>query len=137
MCFGLKKFHTYLYRQACYLYKMTTNPLEMIQQQPIHTAPPHLQYMLLCMQKYDYTIQYLPSKDSGTNQPPKSFPLFPSHKESLPITIHQNIQHIQLSTEKLDAMKGAIECSPVYSTLYCLTLGGWPNHLKQVLRITQ
>ena len=35
----------------------------MIQQKPIHAAPPHLQCMLLCKQKYDYTIQYKPGKE--------------------------------------------------------------------------
>ena len=49
--------------------------------------------MLLCMQKYDYTIQYKPGKEMVLGN---HLSHFPSHKESLPIPIHQNIQHVQL-----------------------------------------
>ena len=62
---------------------------------------------------------------------------FLSAKESLPIPIPQNIQHIQLSAYELDAVWGAIECDQVYSTLHQLTLGGWPDCLQLVLRVTQ
>ena len=61
----------------------------------------HLQCMLLCMQKYDYTIQYKPGEEMVLVN---HLSCFPSHKESLPIHITQNIQHIQLSTAKLDAI---------------------------------
>ena len=62
VCFSLEKFHTYLYGR----YVIVQNDhklLEIIQQKPIHAAPPHLQCMLLQMQKYDYTIQYKPDKE--------------------------------------------------------------------------
>ena len=48
VCFGLEKFHTYLYGR----HAITENdhkPLEMIQHKPIHVAPPRLQQMLLHM----------------------------------------------------------------------------------------
>ena len=94
----------------------------MILQKPIHTAPPHLQPMLLGMQKYDYTIHYKPSKEMVLAD---HLSCFPSLKESLSIPIHQNIKHVQLSTENW-----------MYSIQYCLTLRGWPDCFKQVLRIT-
>ena len=56
VCVGLKKCHTYLYGRHI-LIQNYHKPLEMIQHKPIHAAPPHLQCMLLCMQKYDYTTQ--------------------------------------------------------------------------------
>ena len=50
VCFGLEKFHTYVY--GCHITVQNDHkPLEMIQKKPIHTAPPHLQCMLLCLQK--------------------------------------------------------------------------------------
>ena len=107
-------------------------PLEMIHHKPIHAAPPHLQYMLLCMQKYDYTIQYKPRKEIILAN---CLSCFPSHKESLPIAICQNIKHIQLTNNKINTIQGAIEQDLVYNTLYCLNLRGWPRHLQQVLRI--
>ena len=55
--------------------------------------------------------------------------------ESLPTAIHQNIQPIQLSNDKLEAIRQSVESGLVYNTLYHLTLRGWPNHLEQVPRI--
>ena len=99
----------------------------MIWHKPINTTPPHLPCMLRCMQKYDYTTQLKPWKDiilaDHLNH-------FPSCKESLSIAIHQNIQHVQLSNDKLDATRGAVECDPVYNTLYCLTFWGLPDELS-------
>ena len=62
VCFGLEKFHTYIYGRHV-IVENDHKLLEMIQQKPIHVAPPHLQHMLLHMQKYDYTIWYKPGKD--------------------------------------------------------------------------
>ena len=106
----------------------------MIQQKPIHATPPHLQDMLLHMQKYDYTIQYKPCKEMILAD---HLSHFLSLKKSLPIAIHQNLQHFQLSNDRLDAIRGAVECNPVYNTLCCLTLRGCLNCLKQVPRIAQ
>ena len=132
VCFSHEKFHTYLYSRHVII-QNEHKLLEMIQQKPIHATPSQLQHMLLCMQKYDYTIQYKPGKEMVLANYPSCFP---SHKESSPIPIHQNIQHIQLSTSELDAIWGAIECNPVYSTLYHLTLRGWSDYLQGDPRIT-
>ena len=90
--------------------------------------------MLLWIQKYHYTIQDKPGKDMILAN---CLSQLPSTKESLPIPIHQNIQHVQLSTHELEAVKEAIQCNPVYNTLYWLFLRGWSNCLRLVLRIAQ
>ena len=99
MYFGLEKFHTYLYSRHVII-QNDLKPPEIIQQKPNHTSQSHLQHMLLHMQKYDYTIQYKPSKEMALANCLSSFP---SCKESLLIPI-QNIQHVQLSTAELDAI---------------------------------
>ena len=104
VCFGLEKFHTYLYSRHLII-QNDHRPLEMIQQKPIHAVPSQLQHILLCMQKYDYTIEYKSSKEMVLAN---CLSHFPFHKESLPIPIHWNIQHVQLSTAELDAIWGAI-----------------------------
>ena len=114
ICFSLVKFHTYLYGRHV-IVENDHKPLEMIQHKPIHATPPRLQLMLLCMQKYHYTIHYKPSKDMILAN---CFSQFPSAKVSLPIPVNQNIQHLQLFIHKLDAVWGAIEHNPFYSTLY-------------------
>ena len=65
----------------------------------------------------------------------KTVSVAPPCKESLPIPILQNIQHVQLSTAELDAIQGAIKHDPVNSTLYCLTLRGWPDCLMHPLAL--
>ena len=95
---------------------------------------PNFQQMLLGMQKYDYTIWYKPGKDVVlANQ----LNCFPSHSNYLPIPIAHNVQHVQLSNAELDIIRGLVECDPVYSTVYCLTLRGWPKHQQEVPHIAR
>ena len=81
---------------------------------------------------HHYTIQYKPGKHMILAD---CLMQFLSAKESLPILVHQNIQHVQLSTHRLNAVCGAIEHDLVCSILYWLTLRGWPDCLRLVLRI--
>ena len=53
------------------------------------------------MQKYDYSIQYKPGKGMVLAD---HLSHFPSLKNSLPIPITQNIQHVQLSCAELDVI---------------------------------
>ena len=106
----------------------------MIQHKPIHAAPPRLQQMLLHMQKYDFTIVYKPGKDMVLAD---RLSCFPSHTNYLPIPLAHNIQHVQLSTSELDVIRGAVEHDLVYSTVYCITLTGWPDHVQDVPRIAR
>ena len=55
--------------------------------------------MLLCMQKYNYTIWYKPSKDMVLAN---HLSHFPSHSNYLPIPIAENVQHVQLSNAELN-----------------------------------
>ena len=116
--FGLKKFHTYIYGRHVTVENDHKLP-EMIQYKPIHVAPPQLQWMLLHMQKYDYTIWYKPGKDMVLAN---HLSHFPSHINSLPIPIAHNVQHVQLSNTGLNITWGSVEHDPVYSTVYCLSL---------------
>ena len=101
----------------------------MIQHKTIHVAPPRLQWMLLHMQKYDYTISYKPGKDLVLAD---HLSHFPSNSNYLPIPLVQNIQHVQLSTAELDVIRGSVERDLVYSTVYHLTLRGWPDQVQDI-----
>ena len=50
----------------------------------------------------------------------------------LPIPLAHNIQHVQLSKADLDIIQGSVECDLVYSTIYCLTCRGWPEHRQDI-----
>ena len=133
VCFGLEKFHTYVYGHHITV-QNDHKPLEMIQKKPIHAAPPHLQHMLLCLQKYDYTIVYRPGKEMVLAD---RLSRFPSRKEHMPIELHQNIHSIQLEPDRLNIVRGAIERDPIHSTVYRLTLNGWPDRVHEVPRIAR
>ena len=85
VCFGLEKFHTYIYGRHV-IAENDHKPLEMIQHTPIHAALPRLQWMLLCMQKYDYAIHYKPGKDMVLAD---CLSHFPSNSNYLPIPLAQ------------------------------------------------
>ena len=98
VCFDLEKLHTYIYGRLV-IVENDHEPLEMIQQKPIHAAPPWLWHMLLHMQKYDYTIWYKPGKDMVLAD---CLSCFPSCINSHSILIAHNVQHVQLSNTELD-----------------------------------
>ena len=126
VCFGLEKFHTYVYGRHITV-QNDHKPLEMIQKKPIHAAPPCLQCMLLRLQKYDYTIVYKPGKEMVLAD---HLSRFPSRKEYMPIELHQNIHNVHF-----EPVRGAIERDPIHSTVYRLTLNGWLERVHEVPRI--
>ena len=112
VCFGLQKFHTYIYSKHVTV-QNDHKPLEMIQRKHIHAALPRLQCMLLRLQKYDYTIQYIAGKDMVLAD---RLSRFPSHKENTPIELHQNIQTLNFNYDCFNTIKYAIERDSVHST---------------------
>ena len=59
---------------------------------------------------------------------------FPSRRENLPIELHNNIQHIGLTT-KITITRGATEKDPILHTVYCITPNGCPHHICEALCI--
>ena len=62
---------------------------------------------------------------------------FPSHINSLPIPIAQNVLHVQLSNAELDIIQGSVEHDLVCSTIYCLILRDCPKCRQQVPQIAR
>ena len=76
----------------------------MIQRKPLHAAPPRLQCMLIRLQKYDYTIQYVPGQNLVLAD---RLSRFPSSHNNLPIELYQNIHALNLYSDRLFIVKGA------------------------------
>ena len=131
--FGLEKFHTYIYGRQITVYN-DHKPLEMITRKPIQAAPPRLQRMLLRLQRYDYTLLYKPGKEMILADRLSRFPL---RRENAPIELHQNIQHLTFTPDKINIIRGAVERDPILNTVYCITLNGWPSKISKVPRITR
>ena len=60
---------------------------------------------------------------------------FPLHTENSPIILHHNIYTIKFNSECLNIITGATERDPIHSTLYRLTLNGWPVNFRSVPHI--
>ena len=99
--FGLEKFHTYIYGRNITVYN-DHKPLEMNTKKPIHAAPPRLQRMLLLLQKYDYTLIYKPGKEMTLADRLSRFPL---KKENTPIELHQNMQHLAFTSDRINIIR--------------------------------
>ena len=131
--FGLEKFHTYIYGRHITVFN-DHKPLEMITKKAIHAAPPRLQRMLLQLQKYDYTLICKPGKEMILADTLSRFPL---NKLNMPIELHQNIQHVTFTTDRINIIRGSIERDSILNTVYHLTLNGWPDRISQVPRIAR
>ena len=129
VCFGLEKFHTYVYSRHI-IVQTNHKPLEMIQRKPIHVEPPRLQCMLLKLQKYNYTIQYVPGKDMVLADRLLHFPSCSNSSHN--IVLHHKIQTINFNSECLNIIRGATERDPIHYTLYRLTLNGWSDTIRTV-----
>ena len=101
----------------------------MIQRKLIQAAPPRLQCMLLWLQKYNFTIQYIPGQNMVLVD---RLSRFPSPHNNLPIELHQNIYALNFQPDRLLIIKGAIEHDPIHLALYGMTLNGWPNRVYDV-----
>ena len=88
--------------------------------------------MLLHLQKYDYTIVYRPGREMVLTD---CLSQFPSRKEYMPIELYQNIHNVQFEPDRLNIVRGAIKRDPIHSTIYRLTLNGWPDRVQEVPRI--
>ena len=53
----------------------------------------------------------------------------------MPIELHQNIHNVHFAPDKLNIFRGAVERDPIHSTVYRLTLNGWPYRIQEVSRI--
>ena len=96
VCYSLEVFHAYMYGRHITV-QNDHKPLELIHQKPMHAAAPHLQCMLLCLQKYDCTIQYTYGKEMVLAE---RLSLFPSHKENFSIELLKHIDHIYVSDRR-------------------------------------
>ena len=62
--FGLQRFNYYDYGGPVVI-ETDHKPLGSIHKKHLKNAPPWLARMLLCIQKYDFIIKYVPGKDLG------------------------------------------------------------------------
>ena len=93
--FGAERFQMYVYGKS-FTIESDHKPLESISKKNLADTPAHLWCMLLCLQGYDYTICYCPSKEMVLPNTLSQFNPHPGPDIPLDIAIH----HAHLSPER-------------------------------------
>ena len=125
--FGVERFPTHVYGRS-FTIKSDHKPLESISQKNLAGMPASLQCMLLCLQGYDYTICYCPSKEMALPNTLSWFSPHPGPNIPLDIAIH----HAHLSPERKEAFQQAFVSDPKMCTLADMIITGWPDDIKVV-----
>ena len=127
--FGVERFQTYVYGRS-FTIESDHKPLESISQKNLADTPAHLHCMLLCLQGYDYTIHYLPSKEMALPDTLSWLSTCPGPDIPLDIAIN----HAFLSPERKEAFQQAFVSNPEMHTLADMITTGWPDDIKAVPR---
>ena len=96
--FGTNRFQTYLYGRQL---KVLTDhkPLVMISQKNLSSAPLRLQRLLLKLQEYDYTLEYLKGSEMTIAD---TLSRLPNEKESQTIDLDIRVDHVKFSIDRVE-----------------------------------
>ncbi|CAC5382854.1 unnamed protein product [Mytilus coruscus] len=133
--FGLERFNDYTYGKHINV-KSDHKPLEMIVRKSLGCATPRLQRMLLRLQKYDFSLKYIPGKDL----------IVPDMLSRAPIKINTNnevendiecfvnmvIRNTSMSERNLEQITEETSKDGTLQTLTRLIINGWPDDKNEV-----
>ena len=125
--FGLEKFHYYAYGRLVVV-KSDHRPLEAIFKKHLSSAPPRLARMLLCIQKYDVQIKYLPGKDVPVADALSRISSCPGEAvQGLDISVHKVHFHLNASQTRVCQIQEETARDSTLSTLREVIMRGWPD----------
>lgn len=133
--FRLERFDDYTYGKHINV-ESDHKPLEMIVRKSLGCAPPRLQRMLLRLQKYDFSLKYIPGKDL----------IVPDMLSRAPIKINTNnevendiecfvnmvIRNTSMSDRNLEQITEETSKDDTLQTLTRLIIDGWPDEKNEV-----
>ena len=125
--FACIRFNTYL--QGCrFTVQSDHKPLEMIHLKSMHNAPPHLQRMLLQLQKYDMKIEYKPGSEMLLADALSRCPA----RYSQEIKLDLRVDYIAFTSAWIETLRETTCEDPVLSTVYQLVQHRWPKERRRV-----
>ena len=107
--FGCKRYHQYVYGRPVKV-ESDHKPIESIWKKPLHTAPPHIQRMLLQLQKYDLHIEFVKGKSIplAKTLSRKYLPdTYPDLSKGLDMHVHSVVFNLPFSDAKLQELVDA------------------------------
>ena len=129
--FGCEKFHCYVYGNPIDV-DSDHKPLVSISKKPLAQASPRLQRLLLRLQRYDATINYLPGKymyvaDALSRAFLPEGPVHDEMNDDVTKMIHSLVENLPMTAEKLLEMKSATAEDEVLQQLIRFLTDGWPS----------
>ena len=126
--YGAERFHTYLYGKD-FIIESDHQPLEMISQKTLNSAPARLQNMFLRLQKYEYEIRYRPGPKMLLAD---SFSRMKKSTSDDEIPLDYKVCFIQFSTSKMDELRTTTSQDPVLKQLHKCISDGFPKKMKDL-----
>ena len=120
--FACQCFSSYLLGRS-FVAESDHKPLEMIAMKNLANAPPHLQRMLLELQRYDVTIKYRPGKEMQLADALSCCPV----RASQEIKLDMRVDYIAFMKPWIKKVKDSKQRDPILVTVYQLTQQGWPH----------
>ena len=129
--FGCEKFHCYVYGNPIDV-DSDHKPLVSISTKPLAQASPRLQRLLVRLQRYDVTINYLPGKymyvaDALSRAFLPEGPVHDEMNDDVTKMIHSLVKNLPMTAEKLLEMKSATAEDEVLQQLIRFLTDGWPS----------
>ena len=133
--FACQKFHQYIYG---FLTKVQTDhkPLESIVKKSLRKVSPRMQRMLLKLQKYDLSDNYVKGKElhiaDALSRAQLSDPTQEIDSEELELPIHTMIQNLPVSDTKKVQLRSATESDEQMQQLSIMIKNRWPTNVNSV-----
>ena len=125
--FACQRFSTYLLGRS-FIVESDHKPLEMIAMKNLANAPPHLQRMLLELQRYDVTIKHRPGKEMQLADALSHCPA----RASQEIKLDMRVDYIAFTKPWIEKLKDSTQRDPILATVYQLTQQGWLHQRRHV-----
>ena len=111
--FGLERFHHYAYGRHLRI-ETDHKPLESITRKHLTSASPRLMRMLLRIQKYDFTVKYVPGNDIPIADGLSRLPIHGGEIPDINVTIHEITG---VSESRLEKFRDMIKCDETLQVL--------------------
>ena len=131
--FGTNKFHDYLYGKE-FVVETDNKPLQSIFAKSITKAPPRIQRFLLRLQRYNFTIEFIPGRHLYIADMVSRAYLQDVAESEVPdieYHVHAVISNLPISTSKFEEFKQRTLNDLVSKEVMTCVRDGWPQNLSE------